>query len=159
MDLEEYRYSPEHMWVRLDEDGHALIGLTEEMLQDKDEITRLKMPDEGEEFTKDEPFGHLVTESSSVQQLFAPISGEVLEINDEVVDTPEMIMEDPYEEGWLLRISVIDEDEYHELMNRAEYEDYLSEDYLHDDDDVVDDDDEEYDEDGGEEETLEDDDF
>jgi glycine cleavage system H protein len=151
LDLEDYRFSAEHMWVRVDEDQQAFIGLTEEALQDKDEVTRLRLPAEGEEFTKDEPFGRL-TAKRTVIRLFAPISGEVVEVNEEVLDAPEMVLEDPYEEGWLLRVDIIDMAEVDELMSREEYEDYLSEDFPDEDEDIESEEEEEYDEDDEEDE-------
>jgi glycine cleavage system H protein len=146
----------------LDDDNHATIGLTEEALRDFDEVTKIRLPAEGDDYSKDDPFGRLSVGHGSGLKLFAPFSGEVLMVNEDVLDSPEEIMEDPYEAGWLLRMSIHSMSEYDNLMTRDEYDDFILEDFQDDDeeddedDDFSDDDDE--DEDEEDEEDLFDDD-
>ena len=147
MELGELRFSAEHLWVRLDDDDRATIGLTAEAFGDREEISKIRLPSEGDEIIKDETMGLLTTTLPTVLRLYAPISGEVVEVNEDILESPEMILEDPYEEGWLIRVEYSNILEYDELMSRDEYEDFLSGDLLDDvvldDDDVLDDEEEE----------------
>lgn len=136
MDFNELRYSLEHLWVRADEDLIVTVGISEEAFQDSDEIIKIRLPEEGEEVVKNEAFGRLTTHRPSVYRLYSPVTGEVVEVNDEIIDAPEMILEDPYDEGWLIRVEMATIAELDELMTREEYEDFLADHSLLDDDDI-----------------------
>jgi glycine cleavage system H protein len=135
------KYTPDHLWVKLDEDNHAIIGLTEEGINEFSELTSVRLPNEGDDFLKDQPFGRVAFGKGASFKLLAPVTGEILGVNEDIVDSPEAIMEDPYEEGWLVRMEVGSISEYDDLMTREEYEDYLLEDEDDDDEDEDDDDD------------------
>ena len=156
MDLHALRYSAERLWVRLEDDSQVTIGLTEEALEDFDELTKIRLPAEGDEFSKDEPFGRLSVGSGTGLRLLAPLSGEVVAINDDIVDAPEAILEDPYEEGWLIRLELASMSEFDDLMTREEYDEFIDDEFgdegLDDEDD-----DEEYDEAYDDEDDEEDD--
>jgi len=161
LDLHALRYSAEKLWVRLEDDNQATIGLTDEALEDFDELTKIRLPAEGDEFSKDEPFGRLSVGSGTGLRLLSPLSGEVLAINEDIVDTPEAILEDPYEEGWLIRLDLNSMSEYDDLMTREEYDEFIDEESgegLDDEDDEEYDDDEEYEEDDDEDDYYYDDD-
>lgn len=149
--MDDLRYSAENIWVRIDDGDQAYIGITEEGLFEHEDVTDVRIASEGDVFSKDEGIGRLKTTKPSVIRIYAPVSGEVLEVNEEILDTPEMVSEDPYDEGWLLRIELSNMTEFDDLMDREEYENYLGEDLPKDDDedveDVEDEDDEVYDED------------
>ena len=145
MDQDELRFSTEHFWVRLEDDNRVTIGLTEEAFQDHEEITKIKLPPEGEELIKEDTFGRLTTSRPSVMRLYAPLGGEVIEVNEDILDAPEMILEDPYEEGWLIRVELSNLSEYDDLMTRDEYDDYLGDTTEMDDEDFDEDDEEEED--------------
>ncbi|UQZ89951.1 glycine cleavage system protein H [Deltaproteobacteria bacterium Smac51] len=145
VDLHALRYSPERLWVRLEDDNQVTIGLTDEALEDYDELTKIRLPAEGDEFSKDEPFGRLSVGSGTGLRLLSPVSGEVVAINEDIVDAPEAILEDPYEEGWLIRMDLNSMSEYDDLMTREEYDDFIDEEYG--DDDAEDEEDEDFDED------------
>ncbi len=149
MDLHALRYSAERLWVRLEEDNHATIGLTEEALEDYDELTKIRLPAEGDEFSKDEPFGRLSVGTGTGLRLLSPLSGEVVAINEDIVDAPEAILEDPYEEGWLIRVDLNNMSEYDDLMTREEYDEFIDEEFG---DDGLDEDEYEDDEESPEEE-------
>jgi glycine cleavage system H protein len=138
LDQGETRYSPEHLWVRIDEDSQATIGLSEEALQDGEEIVKVRLPSEGDEIIKEESVGRLTTSRPAVFRIYAPVTGEVVDVNDDIIDAPEMILEDPYEEGWLIRVEMSSITDFDELMTRDEYEDYIA-DSLGDLDDLDDD--------------------
>jgi glycine cleavage system H protein len=90
------------------------------------EIYSLRLPEEGEELIKEEPFGGLEAKNGR-RELTAPISGEVIEINYEALEVPEIINDDPMLEGWLLKVEMPAGQEFDDLLTEEEYEDYLSE--------------------------------
>jgi glycine cleavage system H protein len=147
LDLHVLRYSAEKLWIRLEDDHQATIGLTDEALEDFDELTKIRLPAEGDEFSKDEPFGRVSVGSGTGLRLLAPVSGEVTAVNEDIVDAPEAILEDPYEEGWLIRMEMNSMTEYDDLMTREEYDEFIDDEFG---DDKLDENDEEYDEDDDE---------
>lgn len=122
----EIRFGRDHVWVRMDDDIQATIGLTD-YLQDKlGEIHGIRLPEEGEDFLKDESI--IVIEAKNGRRaLKAPVSGEVIDLNYEAVEVPEIINEDPMSEGWLIKVELTSSLEFDELLTEEEYEDYLSE--------------------------------
>jgi len=95
----EIRYSRDHLWVRVDEDGFATIGISDYLQELLGEISAFSLPDEGEELVKDENFSIIETPEGRLE-LVAPISGEVSEVNEELLESPELANEEPYNEGW-----------------------------------------------------------
>jgi len=122
----EMRFSPDHVWVRMDDDTQATIGLTDYLQEKLGEIYSLRLPEEGEEFIKDEPFS-MIEAKNGRRELKAPISGEVVEVNYEAAEVPEIVNEDPLTEGWLVRVEMSSGQEFDELLTEDEYEDHLSE--------------------------------
>jgi glycine cleavage system H protein len=90
------------------------------------EIVFVELPEEAEEVEKDDTFG-VVESTKSVNDLYVPLSGAVVEVNDPLIDSPEMINEDCYGEGWMIKIEISSKDELDELMNAEEYEAYIKE--------------------------------
>lgn len=125
-EIAELRYSQNHLWVRVDEDGRATIGISDHLQEKLGEILGFRLLEEGEEMVKDEVFGIVETADSQLE-LVAPISGEVTEVNYELFDTPELANEEPYTEGWLMRAEVFSESEFNDLLSLEEYEAYLRE--------------------------------
>ena len=121
----EIRFSSDHIWVRMDDDTQATIGLTDYLQEKLGEIYSLRLPEEGEEFVKDEPFS-MVEAKNGRRELKAPISGEVVEVNYEAAEVPEIVNEDPLTEGWLVRVEMASGQEFDELFTEEEYEDHLS---------------------------------
>ena len=124
--LEELRYSKDHIWARLDDDNRITIGISDYGQEGLGDITRLDLPEEGDEVIKDEAFGSLESQNE-VFELFAPLSGEIVEINQDLLDAPEIINEDPYQDGWIIRVDIPSTTEYYELLTAEEYEEYLKE--------------------------------
>jgi len=122
----EMRFSQDHFWVRLDDETQATIGLTDYLQEKLGEIYSLRLPDEGEEFIKDEPFT-MIEAQNGRRELKAPISGEVVEVNYEAAEVPEIINEDPLTEGWLVKVEMASGLEFDDLFTEEEYEDHLSE--------------------------------
>ena len=122
----EIRFSQDHFWVRLDDETQATIGLTDYLQEKLGEIYSLRLPEEGEEFVKDEPFT-MIEAQNGRRELKAPISGEVVEVNYEAAEVPEIVNEDPLTEGWLVKVEMASGLEFDDLFTEEEYEDHLSE--------------------------------
>jgi glycine cleavage system H protein len=120
------RFSQDHFWVRLDAETQVTIGLTDYLQEKLGEIYSLRLPEEGEEFIKDEPFTTIEAKNGR-RELKAPISGEVVEVNYEAAEVPEIINEDPLTEGWLVKVEMASGMEFDDLFTEEEYEDHLSE--------------------------------
>ena len=106
---EELYYSKEWTWVKI-ENGKARIGITDYAQKQLREVVFAELPEVGDEIVKGEPFG-TVESVKSVSDLVAPINGKIEEVNEEVVDNPQIINEDPYGEGWLILVSPSNLDE------------------------------------------------
>lgn len=119
------KYSPEHLWVDIQGDI-ARVGLTDYAQDQAGEIIFIELPEIGEEIVKSERIGELES-TNTVVDLIAPLSGTVISINEDVEDTPSLINEDPYREGWILEIEYSDPSEIDELMDASEYEQYIRE--------------------------------
>ncbi|HEX5037186.1 MAG TPA: glycine cleavage system protein GcvH [bacterium] len=122
---EDLKYSKEHEWVRVS-GNIATIGISDYAQDQLGEIVFVELPDEGEEFEKDDAFG-VVESVKSVNDIYAPLTGRIVEVNDPVVDSPEIVNEDPYAEGWLVKIEISDPKELGELMSAKDYEAYIKE--------------------------------
>lgn len=122
----EIRFSRHHVWVRMDDDIRATLGLTDFLQEKLGEIYGLKLPEEGEELIKEEAFS-VVEAKNGRLELVAPISGEVIDINYEAVEVPEIINEDPMSEGWLLKVEMTSGPEFDDLFTEDEYTEHLSE--------------------------------
>lgn len=121
---EGYHFTQEHEWVLM-EDTIATIGISDFAQQSLGDITFLQLPKEGEEVKKDDPFG-VVESVKAVSDLYAPVSGRVVEINHPLLSAPELINEDPYNEAWLIKVEVKEpEEELEGLMDPAEYKEYI----------------------------------
>ncbi|HWP93793.1 MAG TPA: glycine cleavage system protein GcvH [Thermodesulfobacteriota bacterium] len=120
---EELKYTKEHEWAKLEE-GLVVIGITSYAQDALGEIVYVELPSEGDEITKGDPFGG-VESTKSVSDLYAPLSGEVVEVNEALLDSPETINEDPYGAGWMIKVKPYDSSELEDLMDYEEYTDYI----------------------------------
>ncbi|GLO67054.1 MULTISPECIES: glycine cleavage system protein GcvH [Oceanobacillus] len=116
-------YSKEHEWVK-QEDGKLRIGITDFAQDELGDIVFVELPEIGEELKADEPFGS-VESVKTVSELYAPVSGKVVEINDELEDSPEYVNESPYEKAWMIVIEPSDEKELEELLSAEKYEAFI----------------------------------
>lgn len=117
------KYSKEHEWV-LVEGNTATIGITEFAQEELGDIVYVELPEVGEKIVKDDPFG-AVESVKAVSDVYAPVSGSVLEINDVLPDNPETINDDPYGDGWMIRVELSDTDDLTDLMDAEEYAEYV----------------------------------
>lgn len=115
----EYKYSDEHIWVKVEGDK-ARIGITEFAQSEFGDIVFIELPEVGTELKINEPFGS-VESVKTVSELYAPISGKVIEINGELENNPELVNESPYEKAWLLVMEVSDASELDKLLSAEEY--------------------------------------
>jgi glycine cleavage system H protein len=122
---EELKYSKEHLWVRM-EGSRAVIGITDYAQQELGRITSVELPAAGFELEQDDSFGSIEARKT-VADLYAPIGGVVLAVNDELQDAPELISDDPYDGGWLVEVELADRDELNLLMNVDDYQEYVAE--------------------------------
>lgn len=117
------KYHPEHTWARVEGDT-AIIGITEYAQDQLGEILFVDLPDKGKKIKQGEVFGSV--ESAKVSSdLFAPVSGEVIEVNTELSDSPELVNESPYEKGWMLKVKMDDVKELEKLMDSSSYKESL----------------------------------
>ena len=119
------KYHPEHDWAKLDGDT-ATIGITWYAQDALGEIVHFEPPVEGSSVAKDESYGE-VESVKAVSDLVSPLSGEVVEVNQAVADEPEKVNEDPYGEGWLIKVRLSDPSEVDGLLDLAAYKELLSE--------------------------------
>jgi len=120
----ELLYTQEHEWVSM-EDSIATIGITDFAQSSLGDITFVQLPKEGETLNKDDTFG-VVESVKAVSDLFAPVTGRVIEVNDPLAQAPELLNDDPYNEGWLIKLETKDiEAELGELMSPKDYEQYV----------------------------------
>ena len=118
------KYTKDHEWIRVDGDV-AYVGITDYAQSELGEIVYVDITTEGETVGKEEVFG-TIEAVKTVSDLFMPVSGEVIEANAELDDKPELVNEDVYGNGWLIKISVSDPSELDELMSAAEYEQMIA---------------------------------
>lgn len=114
------RYTVEHEWVK-QEDGKIRIGITDFAQQELGDIVFVELPEVGDELTRNEPFGS-VESVKTVSELYAPISGTVVEVNEDLSDSPEFVNESPYEKAWMIVVEPSNIEEYEELMDAEQYE-------------------------------------
>ena len=122
----ELKYSNSHEWIRLLDDGTALLGITDFAQSQLGDIVFVDVTTEGETLEKGEVFGTIEV-VKTVSDLFLPIGGEVLEINPELEEHPELVNKDPYGDGWLIKIKPTDTTEMDELLDAEAYKQIINE--------------------------------
>jgi glycine cleavage system H protein len=123
MEPTDRKYTKEHEWVKLDGDL-AVIGITNYAQEQLGDIVYVELPQPGDTLSQLEAFG-IIESVKAASDLFAPIGGEVVAVNEELVDRPELVNEDAYGEGWMLQVHPEDESEMEALMTAEEYEAHL----------------------------------
>lgn len=119
---ENLHYSKDHEWVR-EEGDVAVIGITDYAQNSLGDVVYVELPKVGETFAANGSFGS-VESVKAVSEVFSPVSGAVVEVNDSLNDEPEKVNSDPYGEGWMIRIKMQNPGEVHSLLTAAEYEDF-----------------------------------
>jgi glycine cleavage system H protein len=119
----EYLYSREHEWVRVDDDV-CVLGITEFAQAELGEVVFVELPEIGQVFDTGDELG-TIESVKAVAEVYTPVAGEVIEVNEAVTDDPELLNEDPHGEGWLIKIRFSSASDLKDLMNAEQYEEYV----------------------------------
>ena len=119
---ENLHYSKDHEWVRVEGDT-AVVGITDHAQEQLGDVVYVELPKPGEDFAAHESFGS-VESVKAVSEIFTPVSGKVAAVNEALNDEPEKVNNDPYGEGWMLKIKMTSAGEVDSLLTAAEYEDF-----------------------------------
>lgn len=122
---QDLKYTKEHEWIRDNGDGTATVGVTDFAQSELGDIVFVEIEPEGFEFDQDEVFG-TVEAVKTVSELFAPVAGEVVEVNDQLEMEPELVNDDPYGDGWMAKIKLSDSSQLDELMSADEYQEIVA---------------------------------
>jgi glycine cleavage system H protein len=125
MSPEECMYTKEHEWIYVEGDT-AIIGISDYAAGELGDIVYIELPEVGSRVQQMDPMG-TIEAVKTVAELFSPVSGEVIEINEDAVSSPEIINKNPYEDGWFVKIKMNDPGELDVLFSYDEYQDYLGE--------------------------------
>ena len=120
---ENLKYTKDHEWIRV-EGVEAYVGITDYAQGELGDIVFLEIETEGEELAKEEVFG-TIEAVKTVSDMFMPVGGEVLEVNEKLEETPEIVNKDPYGDGWLIKIKLTDTSELEELLDAGAYKNLL----------------------------------
>ena len=120
------KYSKEHEWVKIESGDVALVGITHFAQDQLGDIVFVYFPDDLENLEQFKSFGEIES-PKAVSELFAPVSGRVIEVNAELQDRPELVNEEPYEAGWMLKVQLSDSSEMDNLMSADQYEALIAE--------------------------------
>ncbi len=120
---ENLKYTKDHEWIKVDGD-EAYIGITDYAQNELGDIVFVEIETEGEKLDKEEVFG-TVEAVKTVSDIFMPLSGEVLEVNSKLEDSPEIVNKDPYGEGWLIKIKISDKSELDDLLDASKYKELI----------------------------------
>jgi glycine cleavage system H protein len=120
------RYSEEHEWVKV-EGEKVRVGITEFAQSELGDIVFVELPEVGTEVSADEPFGS-VESVKTVSELYAPVSGKIIEVNEDLNDSPEFVNESPYEKAWMIVIEPTDISEVEKLLTPEQYDEMIKED-------------------------------
>ncbi len=126
MDYKKFKFTKDHEWLNLQEDL-ATVGITDYAQSQLGDIVFVEMPELSVKLTASESFG-AIEAVKTVADLFAPVSGKVIEINENLDSNPDLVNSDPYTKGWIVKLKIENNDEINELMNYDEYQEYSSKD-------------------------------
>ncbi|MEP6568203.1 MAG: glycine cleavage system protein GcvH [Acidobacteriota bacterium] len=119
---DDLHYSKDHEWVRVEENV-AIVGITDYAQDALGDVVYVELPKAGDDFAANEAFGS-VESVKSVSEVFSPVSGEIVGLNETLADTPEKVNQDPYGEGWMIRVQMTNAGEVDSMLTAAEYEDF-----------------------------------
>ena len=119
------KYSKEHEWVRLESDQVAVVGITDFAADSLGDVVFLELPEADSEVSQFEQFGE-VESVKAVSELYSPLSGRVIERNEEAIESPELVNDSTYDKGWLLKVALADASELDALMTAEQYDAFLA---------------------------------
>jgi glycine cleavage system H protein len=123
---ENLKYTKEHEWVRVENDSIGVVGITDYAQSELGDIVYVELPQIGKQVKQLEPFG-TIEAVKAVSDLFSPLSGEVIEVNEKLKDSPDLINKDPYGEGWIIKIKISDLSELNNLLSAEDYKKLIGE--------------------------------
>jgi glycine cleavage system H protein len=125
MNPRDLKYSEEHEWLRVECGGSAVIGITEFATESLGDIVFVELPEVGAELTRSEKMGEIES-VKAVSDLYTPVSGRVVELNEKLADSPELVNDGPYESGWMVKVTLSDPSEADLLLSADQYESFLA---------------------------------
>ena len=125
MNPPELRYSEEHEWLRVESDGTAVVGITEFATESLGDVVFVELPEVGAELGQSEKMGEIES-VKAVSDLYSPVGGRVIERNENLIDSPELVNEGPFDSGWMLKLELADSTQVDKLMSAQEYDAFLA---------------------------------
>ena len=122
---EDCRYSQQHEWILVDGDG-GTVGITDHAQKELGDVVFVELPEVGQVFAADEVFAN-VESVKAVSEVYAPVSGEVVEVNSALEAAPQLVNEDPYGEAWFVKIKLSDPEDIDTLLTADQYQEYIKE--------------------------------
>ena len=122
---EDCLYTKQHEWVRVT-DGVAIVGISDHAQKELGDVVFVELPKVGDTFDTNETFAN-VESVKAVSEVFCPVAGEILEINEELVNSPQLINDDPYGDAWFVKLKITHAEELEELLSPEEYEEFVAE--------------------------------
>lgn len=120
----DYYYSQDHEWVKVEDGQIGVVGITDFAQKQLGDVVYVELPEVGTQLEFHQTLG-VVESVKAVSDIYSPLSGEVVEVNQALNDNPELINEDPHGQGWIVKIKIKDESELQKLMSATEYEKYI----------------------------------
>lgn len=124
MDPKDYKFTKEHEWVLVEDDDVATIGISDYAAGELGDIVYVELPEKGSKVRQMDPIG-TIEAVKTVADIYSPVSGEVVDVNEEVVQHPEIVNSNPYEDGWMIKVRMDDKGELDVLFSYEEYQNYL----------------------------------
>ncbi|HEY3225661.1 MAG TPA: glycine cleavage system protein GcvH [Planctomycetota bacterium] len=118
------KYSETHEWVIIPKKGDAVVGITDYAVKQLSDLVHLELPKVGDTLEAGTPFGE-VESVKTVADLVSPVSGKVTAVNKEVIDNPDILHEEPYEDGWLIKVKITEKADLDSLMDAKEYQEFI----------------------------------
>ncbi|MCH7653419.1 MAG: glycine cleavage system protein GcvH [Chloroflexi bacterium] len=125
MNPPDLKYSEEHEWVRVESGSVVVIGITEFAAESLGDVVFVELPEAGSQVTQFEKMGEIES-VKAVNDLYSPISGQISERNEQVIDNPQLVNDSPYETGWMLKVELSDSSQLDKLLDAARYEAFLA---------------------------------
>jgi glycine cleavage system H protein len=122
--VSELKFTKEHEWLEIKEDGMAIIGISDFAQEQLDDIVSIELPKAGSVFRQGQTIS-IVDSVKASSDIYAPISGEIIEVNEGLIEKPEMINQSPYDLGWIVKIKPSNMEEFESLMTKEQYDRYI----------------------------------
>ncbi|MCH8061230.1 MAG: glycine cleavage system protein GcvH [Chloroflexi bacterium] len=125
MNPPDLKYSEEHEWVRVESGNVVVIGITEFAAESLGDVVFVELPEAGSQISQFEKMGEIES-VKAVNDLYSPVSGQISERNEQVIDNPQLVNDSPYETGWMLKVELSDSSQLDKLLDAARYEAFLA---------------------------------